>query len=150
MLADPELVGRLGECIAQKTVSWGKLWNIEFKDTKVIKGNINSNPYWIALSHFLSKPPTKNYVHNMSYPFMRKKYQSIWLFCPVTFQGEEVLLIPPQIHVHISEYQEQISRCLKKVWYYHIYTDLRPSTNKCQTRALLRLETEKAKICWRS
>ena len=27
MLAVPELVGRLGECAAQQTVSWGKLWN---------------------------------------------------------------------------------------------------------------------------
>ena len=27
MLAVPELVGRLGECVAQQTVWWGKLWN---------------------------------------------------------------------------------------------------------------------------
>ena len=27
MLTDPELIGRLGECAAQKTVSRGKVWN---------------------------------------------------------------------------------------------------------------------------
>ena len=69
-----------------------------------------------------SKPPTKKYVH--------KRYQTICLLCPVSFQAKEVVLIPPQTHCHISEYQELISRGLQKICYHHISTHLRPSNNQ--------------------
>ena len=74
---------------------------------------------------------TTNYMHERSYPFQTKKYQLIWFFCPVSFQAQEVILIPPEIYFHISEYQEIISRCLQKIGYHHISTNLRQSTNKC-------------------
>ena len=79
---------------------------------------------------YLSCSPTQpNPFQASNKKYINKKYRSICLFCPVSFQAEEVILIQPKIYFHILEYQEIIPTCLQKICYHNKSTYSRPSTN---------------------